>query len=103
LSAKFEVSNPVTQALSARAFQASAQPTERMLVDLMERVAKLENATDAPPRGIEEVSDRWEIYQAADGWRWRRFAPKGRIVGASSAGFLSRDDCIENARRNGML
>lgn len=46
--------------------------------------------------------DLWEIYQAADGWRWRRTAPNGRIVGASSQGYTNRSDCIDNAKRNGM-
>ncbi|TIR26599.1 MAG: DUF1508 domain-containing protein [Mesorhizobium sp.] len=46
--------------------------------------------------------DTWEIYQASDGWRWRRTASNGRIVGASSQGYNNRADCIDNARRNGM-
>jgi uncharacterized protein YegP (UPF0339 family) len=46
--------------------------------------------------------DHWEIYYANDGWRWRRTASNGRIVGASSQGYSNRTDCIDNARRNGM-
>lgn len=46
--------------------------------------------------------DLWEIYQAADGWRWRRTARNGNIVGAATQGYSNKSDCIENARRNGM-
>ncbi|TIN94611.1 MAG: DUF1508 domain-containing protein [Mesorhizobium sp.] len=46
--------------------------------------------------------DTWETYQANDGWRWRRTASNGRIVGAASQGYTNRADCIDNAHRNGM-
>lgn len=46
--------------------------------------------------------DTWEIYSGADGWRWRRTASNGRIVGASQQGYSNRSDCIDNARRAGM-
>lgn len=44
----------------------------------------------------------WEIYLAGDGWRWRRTATNGRIVGASSQAYSNRADCEDNARLNGM-
>ncbi|MGJ4849166.1 YegP family protein [Bacillota bacterium Meth-B3] len=48
------------------------------------------------------MEDRWEFYQDAAGqWRWRRIAPNGKIVGASSEGFSSKQACVENAKRNG--
>ncbi len=46
--------------------------------------------------------DTWEIYQGADGWRWRRTASNGRIVGASTQGYSNKSDCVDNAIRNGM-
>ena len=46
--------------------------------------------------------DTWEIYSSAGGWRWKRTASNGRIVGASTEAYSNRSDCIENARRNGM-
>jgi uncharacterized protein YegP (UPF0339 family) len=46
--------------------------------------------------------DLWEIYHAADGWRWRRTASNGRVTGASTEAYANRSDCIANARRNGM-
>lgn len=46
--------------------------------------------------------DRWEIYVSANGWRWRRTARNGNIVGASTQGYSNRSDCEANARRNGM-
>lgn len=47
--------------------------------------------------------DTWEIYKStASDWRWRRTASNGRIVGASTEGYVNKSDCISNARRNGM-
>ena len=47
--------------------------------------------------------DRWEIYEDGAGeWRWRRTAPNGQIVGASTEGYTNKSDCIANAQRNGM-
>jgi uncharacterized protein YegP (UPF0339 family) len=48
--------------------------------------------------------DKWEFYQDDNKrrkWRWRRTAPNGRIVGASTQGYADLGDCIENAQRNG--
>ena len=46
--------------------------------------------------------DRWEFYKDAQGeWRWRRIAPNGKIVGASTQGYKNKQDCQENARRHG--
>ncbi|KQR69424.1 hypothetical protein ASG25_11105 [Rhizobium sp. Leaf384] len=45
--------------------------------------------------------DTWEIY-ASNGWRWRRKARNGAIVGQSSESYVNKSDCIANARRNGM-
>lgn len=50
----------------------------------------------------DNAGDTWEIYTASDGYRWRRTASNGRIVGASTQGYSNRSDCIDNARRNGM-
>jgi uncharacterized protein YegP (UPF0339 family) len=48
------------------------------------------------------MADKWEFYQDAQKmWRWRRIAPNGEIVGASTEGFHNRADCEANARRNG--
>ena len=41
--------------------------------------------------------DAWEIYLGPDGWRWRRTASNGRIVGSSTQGYSNRADCIANA------
>jgi uncharacterized protein YegP (UPF0339 family) len=46
--------------------------------------------------------DTWEIYHATDGWRWRRTARNGQIVGSSSEAYVNQRDCIANAKRNGM-
>lgn len=41
--------------------------------------------------------DKWEFYKD----NWRRTASNGRIVGASTEGYVNKADCIANARRNG--
>jgi uncharacterized protein YegP (UPF0339 family) len=47
-------------------------------------------------------NDTWTIYQDKSGaWRWRRTAPNGQIVGASSEGYSTRANCVANAQRNG--
>jgi len=47
-------------------------------------------------------NDKWEFYKDARGdWRWRRVAPNGEIVGASTEGYENKQDCIDNAIRNG--
>lgn len=47
-------------------------------------------------------TDRWEFYQdARKKWRWRRVAANGRIVAASTEGYVRRSDCIVNATRSG--
>lgn len=46
-------------------------------------------------------TDKWEFYKDnARMWRWRRVASNGRIVGASTEGYVNKSDCIANARRN---
>lgn len=48
------------------------------------------------------MNDKWEFYNdAGTKWRWRRTAPNGNIVGASTEGYSNRADCEANARRNG--
>jgi outer membrane protein OmpA-like peptidoglycan-associated protein len=48
------------------------------------------------------MNDKWEFYEdAQDKWRWRRTAPNGNIIGASTEGYTNRADCEGNARRNG--
>ncbi len=46
--------------------------------------------------------DKWEIYSTTAGWRWRRTARNGNIVGASTEAYSSKANCIANAQRNGM-
>ena len=50
---------------------------------------------------IASNGDKWEVYQN-HGWRWRRTARNGNIVGASTEGYVNKADCISNAKRNGM-
>lgn len=46
--------------------------------------------------------DTFTFYKdKSDKWRWRRRASNGRIVGASSEGFVRKIDCLNNAIRNG--
>lgn len=49
-------------------------------------------------------SDKWEFYKDdEDGWRWRRIAPNGEIVGSAHEGYVSRADCVANAERHGYV
>ena len=36
--------------------------------------------------------DLWELYEGKDGWRWRRTARNGNIVGAATQGY-SKKQC----------
>ncbi|WP_108308397.1 YegP family protein [Metalysinibacillus jejuensis] len=46
--------------------------------------------------------DRWDFYKDnSREWRWRRTAANGKIVGASTQGYVNKSDCIANAKRNG--
>ena len=46
-------------------------------------------------------SDKVEIYKDSNGYyRWRRTATNGKIVGASTEGYVKKSDCIDNANRN---
>ena len=48
------------------------------------------------------MNGKWEFYKDAAGmWRWRRTAPNGEIIGASTEGYHNQTDCEANARRNG--
>lgn len=48
------------------------------------------------------MNDKWEFYQdTKKEWRWSRIAPNGKIVGASTEGYINKSDCIANAKRNG--
>ena len=48
--------------------------------------------------------DNTYIYiDEAGEWRWRRIAPNGQCVGASTEGYKDRQDCIANLiRMNGV-
>lgn len=48
------------------------------------------------------MNDKWEFYKDNQNqWRWRRTAPNGRIVGAATEVYINKQDCLNNARRNG--
>lgn len=48
------------------------------------------------------MNDKWEFYQdVKKEWRWRRIAPNGKKVGASTEGYKNKSNCIANAIRNG--
>jgi len=48
------------------------------------------------------MNDKWEFYKDHENkWRWRRTAPNGNIVGATTEGYSNKVDCEANASRNG--
>lgn len=47
-------------------------------------------------------NNKFEFYQdTRKEWRWRKISPNGKIIGASSEGFSSRQAAVNNARLNG--
>ena len=45
----------------------------------------------------------WEFYLDGIGeWRWKCFNKSHRLDGAAAFGYKSKEDCIDNARLNGM-
>lgn len=51
---------------------------------------------------IEHKKDKVELCKDKnDKWRWKRIAPNGEVVGASTQGYANKSYCKENARRNG--
>ena len=51
---------------------------------------------------IEHKKDKVELYKDKnDKWRWKRIAPNGEVVGASTQGYANKSYCKENARRYG--
>ncbi len=48
------------------------------------------------------ANDKWSFYKdTKDEWRWRRKAPNGETVGASTEGYENKQDAVKNAERNG--
>lgn len=43
--------------------------------------------------------DTFHVYQAKDGWRWRRVAANGKVVSESGEAYTRKDDCEEAAAR----
>lgn len=49
--------------------------------------------------------DKIELYKVKVGksrryqWRWRRIAPNGEVIGASTEAYVRRIACLENAKR----
>ncbi len=44
-----------------------------------------------------------EFYKSRNGWRWRVIARNGKIIGASSEGFISKRNAQDNARLLGAV
>ena len=46
--------------------------------------------------------ERWFFYQdSAHLWKWARIDAFGTVLSYSGASFASRDECVDDARRNG--
>lgn len=46
-------------------------------------------------------TDKWQFYETKDGWRWRRSASNGNVVGAAVRGYGAKRECTQNAQRHG--
>jgi uncharacterized protein YegP (UPF0339 family) len=50
-----------------------------------------------------KMSDIWKIYtDSRNKWCWYKTAKTGRMVGASSQHFETKEECIADAKKNGM-
>lgn len=46
--------------------------------------------------------ERWFFYQdVANLWKWARIDVFGTVLSYSAVAFVTRDDCVEDARRSG--
>ncbi len=46
--------------------------------------------------------DRWKFYKnQKKEWRWKRYAPNNKTVGASTESYKNKKDCESNAKRHG--
>ena len=46
--------------------------------------------------------ERWFFYQdVANLWKWARIDVFGTVLSYSGASFATRDECVDDARRNG--
>jgi uncharacterized protein YegP (UPF0339 family) len=52
-----------------------------------------------PPDPPDEPERRVEVWHAADGWRWRKWAPNGRIVAEGGEAYTREDDAFSAAQR----
>jgi len=49
------------------------------------------------------MSDSWKIYtDSRRKWCWYKTAKSGRMLGASTQNFDTEEDCIIDAKKNGM-
>ncbi len=48
------------------------------------------------------MNGKWKFCTDTENkWRWQHTAPNGNIVGVSAEGYVNKNDCEGNARRNG--
>ena len=53
------------------------------------------------PSSLSPEDETYTYQDSNNKWRWRRTAPNGEIVGASTQGYANKNDCKKNAIRNG--
>ena len=72
-----------------------------MLLDKIESLITLSSNNFS--NGGTMAKDKVDLYKDNQGeWRWRQIAPNGKVVGGSTQGYKNKQDCIENANRNGV-
>jgi hypothetical protein len=53
-------------------------------------------------RNSAAMIERWFFYQdVANLWKWARIDVFGTVLSYSAVAFVTRDDCVEDARRSG--
>ncbi len=102
LEDKWQMANATLEKFSAAtegARQEIAKGFQETWEDLSQHFGKVIN--QFKKEGISFL-DKWDLYQDSTGqWRWRRMDLDEQTVGASHAGFQTREDCVENAERHG--
>jgi len=49
------------------------------------------------------MSDSWKIYKdSRNKWCWYKTAKSGRMLGASTQNFETEEECLADAKENGM-
>jgi hypothetical protein len=56
----------------------------------------------AAQQALDDASTSWQlVYNMPSGWHWIRLDDNGRNIGQSAGGYLTRHECVTNAKEHG--